>query len=307
MTPHSRRVRAAPQEVRTDTHAAGGMAAAVCRHADTKNPGQQGRPGPGPTFLLLLLALLAGCAASPEGFDGARFLAVLTAAERSADAGPHDEQAAQLVRDARSAAADVNAYTALFEKQQCVDGRLRPLETVELALREDPFSVRMKWISRVDRGRDVLYVEGENNDRLRVYTGNLPVPAVLDLDPEGALALEGSRYPITRMGLRTLARGLLLYRGESQPAAPESFRDLGSLDLDGRAVRVVGRRMTGDEPGLLLFGLDAESRLAVMVARYAAPSDDCSPPQLLDLYRYRRLNLRATLDPAVFDFARFHR
>jgi len=271
---------------------------------------------------VLAAALSAGCNGSRAAFDGRPWLARLEEAEARPDGAgdPGDgRDAYELALRAGAAAARLNEYAARFEKQERVGGRVRPMEEIDAAVREEPLSVHLRWVGRVDRGKEALYVDGENDDRVRVRAGHLPAPVVLNVEPDGALAMKTSRHPITHIGLRTLARGLLQRRDEASPAPPESFRLLGRLTLDGRRVSVIGRRTVtpspGETPDSLVCGLDDASGLPVFVARYGAPSE-ATPSQsgdggagspdgtpLLGFYRYRRVQ-PGPLPDGTFDFAR---
>ena len=243
------------------------------------------------------IALLAGCGEKIIGpaFDGTVYLTRLRE-EPQGEAGTKGYSLAVLALEAAEA---LDTYTARFEKQERIGGRLRPLEEVEVTIREDPLSVRMRWVGRIDRGKDALYVEDENDDRLRVYTGHKSVKMRLNLDPDGDTAMKGNRHPMTDMGLLTLARGLLQGAGESAPAAKESFHYLGRSRLLGREVRLVGRRTfaAGDAPPQhVLYALDAERGFPLMAVRYDGDG------RLVELYRYRNVNPAVKVPDQVFDF-----
>ena len=66
------------------------------------------------------------------------------------------------------------------------------------------------------KGREVIYVQGRNDDKLLVHTPGLSDRpwARCALDPKGFLAMQGEHYPITEIGLANLCRQLI-QRGES--------------------------------------------------------------------------------------------
>jgi len=232
-------------------------------------------------------------------FDAAEFVRRL---RKAIAAGPaSDGKGYELARRAVDAAASLNLYSARFEKQECIGGILRPVEQMEAWVRETPRAVRLRWVGAVDPGKDVLYVEGQNGDRLRVYAGHLFLKVRLDLDPTSEAAMKDNRHPITRMGLATLASGLLLNVGESVPAAAEEFHVLGRAVLDGQTVDVVGRAAAGDGPeqpsALLIYCLDDQTHLPALGARY----DDGG--NLLESYRYSAVTPLVTVSDRVFDFA----
>lgn len=260
------------------------------------------RSGRAPTGRLMFIALvaiafLAGCGHGEirPAYDGAAYLVRL----RNEPPSQSGTKGYSLAVRALKAAEALDTYTARFEKQERIGGRLRPLEEVEVAIREDPLSIRMKWVGRIDRGKDALYVEDENDDRLRVYTGHKSLKMRLNLDPDGDTAMKGNRHPMTGLGLLTLARGLLQGAGEAAPAPKESFRHLGRSRLLGREVNLVGRRTfpAGDAPPQhVLYALDAERGFPLMAVRYDGRG------RLVELYCYKKVDPAADLPEAIFDF-----
>jgi Protein of unknown function (DUF1571) len=269
--------------------------------------------------LLLVLgamAMLAGCDGHREAFEGRIWLRKLQAIEADPKSPDTSGEAYRLARAAVAAADRLDGYTAIFEKQERIGGKLRPLETVETVVREDPLSVLMTWTGDVDAGKQALYVEDENDDRVRVYAGHLPAPFTVNVEPDGTLAMKNCLQPITSMGLATLSRGVLQHRSEPRPAPLAGFHLLGRITFDGRTLLLVGRTIIadGDAPtDTLLYGLDARTHLAVMLVRYGPPAERTActhcpsgtrwhgPQRLLALYRYRCINLDANLPDDQFD------
>ena len=100
----------------------------------------------------------------------------------------------------------ISDYTATFVKQERVDGELTDRQVIQIKMRHAPFSIYMKWLVG-DKGRQLLYVHGQNNGKMLVQLGGWKsrFPA-LKLDPNGKLAMKESRYPITKAGLLELVR-----------------------------------------------------------------------------------------------------
>lgn len=104
-------------------------------------------------------------------------------------------------------------YTATFSKQEFIGGALSENQVINLKCRHKPFSVYMKWIVG-DKGQELLYVDGENEQKMLVKMGGLKgrlVPT-LKLDPHGSLAMQECRYPITKAGIKALAETIIEYR-----------------------------------------------------------------------------------------------
>ncbi len=102
----------------------------------------------------------------------------------------------------------VSHYTATFLKQERIDGEMTERQVMLLKMRHSPFSVYLKWLEGGDVGREVLYVKGQHNNKMLVHVGGIKgrfLPS-LKLDPNGSLAMEEARYPITTAGLLELVK-----------------------------------------------------------------------------------------------------
>ena len=111
------------------------------------------------------------------------------------------------IREAETAHGQVGDYRAIFHKQERVEGKLTEEETVLFKF-ERPFKVYMKWVKSPYKGRELLYVEGWNNNRMMVRDSGITGMITVNLDPKGSLAMKGNRRPITDSGLDHLRRGI---------------------------------------------------------------------------------------------------
>lgn len=104
---------------------------------------------------------------------------------------------------------EVRGYSCTFRKVERIQGRLRPLEKIEVHFREEPFSVYFHWLEGAGLARKVIFVKGENNNNLLA----LPILKLLGIreravdDPD---AKKTGRYTIDQFGIylgakRTLA------------------------------------------------------------------------------------------------------
>ena len=106
-----------------------------------------------------------------------------------------------------------HSYQAKFSRRERVRGELRSAEVIRMKIRHKPFSLYMKWLVG-DKGREVLYVDGENDCQMIVKLGGLKgrlLPA-LNLDPCGSRAMAESRHPVTKAGILALTKELLAKR-----------------------------------------------------------------------------------------------
>lgn len=129
-------------------------------------------------------------------------------------------------------------YTATFFKRELVNGSMGDGQVVHLKLRHQPFSVYMKWIVG-DKGRELLYVDGENDGNMLVKVGGLKgrlLPCI-KLEPTSTMALNESRHPVTNVGLLNLCKRMLKHRRE-ELAAPKlqlKCRLVANQQVDGVA------------------------------------------------------------------------
>ena len=69
-----------------------------------------------------------------------------------------------------------------------IKGKMKKPETIYMKFKK-PFKVYMKWIKNPHKGRELIYVRGRNNDKLKVHIGgflNLFLPAI-NLSPDATL------------------------------------------------------------------------------------------------------------------------
>jgi len=111
--------------------------------------------------------------------------------------------ALKLASESLAALDKLEDYSATFIKSELL-GRKLNNSRMELKLREEPFSVYLKFL-QPSTGREVIYVQGENKDQLQVHdVGFASLAGTLSLDPKGSLAMDGNRYPVSQIGMRNM-------------------------------------------------------------------------------------------------------
>ena len=100
----------------------------------------------------------------------------------------------------------VKGYTCTFQKQERLEGRLQSTEIIDIACREEPFSVYFQWSKGERLAERSLYVEGENEGSMLARpAGKLARAVAGDVvirDPEGRDARQSGRYSIKDFGLK---------------------------------------------------------------------------------------------------------
>jgi hypothetical protein len=216
-----------------------------------------------------------------------------------ASAGDAPVDLDQILRQSEQVLARVDNYTAILHKQERVMGKLLPAETVALKFKK-PFRVYMKWVVEPHKGREALFVQGTNENRLKGHAGGLLGVVTLNLDPNGALAMKGNRHPITDTGLETLVAKLA--------TNVRLGRANGELEVLDRGEETVFGRKTTRQEGVFpkakantyychraVVNIDTELKVPIKVQLF----DEAD--ELVELYGYEDLRLNAGLTEKDFD------
>ena len=154
---------------------------------------------------------------------------------------------------------EVHGYTATLEKQEFLAGKLGPVEVVDVAFREEPFSVLMKWktppAGRADRA---LYVEGANDGKTLARPANRAarfLVGVVARDSDGPEARSAGRYPLPEFGLKKATERTLAAWSAAQKRGNLKVEYLGTRPLAeaGKKECYVPRRTCDppDEEGIV--------------------------------------------------------
>lgn len=202
------------------------------------------------------------------------------------------------LRLAEQRLAQVENYEAVFHKQERIRGNLTQMETMLYKFKR-PYKVYMKWIKEPYNGRESLYVEGCNNNLIKVHECGL-LGLRLDLDPRGSLVMKGSRHPITDSGIENVVSliGRELRKGIRKGEL--SIRRQGEETVYGRATRLV-EIVFPETPSKgyycyrAIINIDAENELPVRIQIFDWDN------LLVENYGYEAVALNAGLTDADFD------
>jgi hypothetical protein len=191
-------------------------------------------------------------------------------------------------------------YTAIMTKRCRVDGRLSDYQQAFVKIRNRradhdrlsvPLSVYMKFRHPdAIRGREVIWVEGRNGGKLVAHDTGIKGLIRVSLDPHGAMAMRGQRYPIMEIGLENLAKKML-EKGERDRQHGECFVTFS------RNARVAERPCVVfqiDHPvkrshfeffrAQVFF--DDELKMPIRYASWSWPNDEEGHPVLEEEYTY---------------------
>ncbi len=207
--------------------------------------------------------------------------------------------------------ASVPDYTASMFRQERINGTLSEEQNIDLKVRHEPFSVYMKWNSG-DRGRQLIYVQGQNNGNLLVQPGGIKgrLTGLLSLEPEGDLAMSESRHPITKAGLLQLGHTILEYQKKDIERGSGFVCELiDNQEFEGRACYLY--QIVYQSPEIhetyrksTVF-VDKELSLPICVKNYTwardASPETIDEETLVEFYAYTDLNIQKDLTASDFD------
>lgn len=218
----------------------------------------------------------------------------------------------------------VNDYTATMIKRERIKGELGNFEFMFVKIRnrkmngdklEVPLSVYLHFLKPDDiKGREVIWVEGQNNNKLRAHEGGFGkiLPSVW-LDPDGALAMRGNLHPIYDIGIENLVLKLIEKGKVVRALGPENCEISFTKNAKIKASKTVERTCTvlnvrhpqqlpNYEFHLAQIFIDDELQVPIRYAAYHWPTDpsDTTGP-VLEEYTYLHLKLDVGLTDLDFD------
>jgi len=214
-------------------------------------------------------------------------------------------------------------YTAILVKREKVGSKLTPECKMALKLKygepteqtapSRPVSAYLKSLKpKSQAGREVIWVQGRNDNKLTAHEAGLLGLVSVDLMPESRLALIGNRYPITEIGIEKLLRKLIERGERDRLLGPAKVRTTENVEMDGRKCRLM--EIIHESPTTLVDGktvefefnlaqlyIDDEQLIPLKYASFGWPKTPDGPPELLEEYSYLDLKFNVGLTEKDFD------
>jgi Protein of unknown function (DUF1571) len=221
-------------------------------------------------------------------------------------AQPIDESLRLLTR-AQQAFAGVHDYTCTLIKQERVRGTLTPLHVITMMVRNQPFSVYLKWHQPKECvGQEACYVAGKNGGNMRARSpGILGSVGFVSVDPNDPRAKKTSSHAITETGLGNMMRRFA-ERWEAERKLNRIVVKTGEYEYNKRRCIRCETAYTQTVPGMPFYRsviyFDKELALPIRVELYDWPREGGKPGgELLETYSYVNLRLNPNLPDSVFD------
>jgi hypothetical protein len=215
--------------------------------------------------------------------------------------------------------ANITDYTATLAATERVNGRLSPQNVMEIKVIDGdasddaattppdrPLHAYVKFVEpSATAGQEVIYIAGENDNKLIAHKGGSFNFMRVNLKPTGMFAMQGTKYPIYDLGFAVLLQKLI--------AKGERDREVGDC-----IVQVVDDEMIGDRACRLIQVLhpdqkpefdfhiaeiyfDTELLLPLKYASYLWPEKAGGEPPLEEEYIYTNVRINPGLTRDDFD------
>jgi hypothetical protein len=214
----------------------------------------------------------------------------------------------RLARKAVDQERSMNNYMCRIRRREQVNGKDQPEEIIMLKFCRAPLSIHCKWLGDEAKGREIVYVRGQNDNRVQILTGKGDMFGAgnrMSFALESPIVRSKSRYPITEAGLGAAVirfSGLIdaIERGQSN-AGSARYLGLQSRSEFPKPAEVVEQQIP---PGLetflprggtRYFYFDEATGLPTVVTTF-----DESKHQV-EYYHFDRLQCSLNLDNSDFD------
>ncbi len=199
----------------------------------------------------------------------------------------------------------LRGYSATLTKRERIGGKVEGPQQMAVKVRHKPYSVHMKFIQPF-AGREVLYNESRNNGKLVALAHDWKRRfGKVKLDPNGAMAMAGQRYPITMTGIYNLTAELVKIAEQDVKYGECTVRYRTDIPVDKRPTTMI--EATHPVPRsnfrfhIARIFIDNELRIPVAYSAYSWPTAAGGKPVLEEEYIYTNVKLNPGLTDADFD------
>lgn len=253
--------------------------------------------------IVLGFGVLLGAGAIAHGQPGPRKGVVPAAA--SAEQLSFD-QPLNWMYEARTNYTAVKDYTCMLVSQERVNGKLLDQNIMQMKVKAQPFSVYLRWLApESEKSREVVYVQGKNNGKMRVKSKQTGILGFVSIDPTDPRVFQNSRHSILEAGIGNMIeqtiRAWEIDRGTGKakvlPAVPVSYNR-----RECYRVEVVHLERSPQAPcyRTVIF-LDKVSKLPIRLENYDWPQKGGSDGgEKLEEFSYPNLQFNTGLTDAEF-------
>lgn len=210
---------------------------------------------------------------------------------------------------------EVEDYTGRMIKRERIKGVLGGEVQMEFKIRTRresdgkvarPLSAYLKFLEpKSARGREVIWTEGANGNKLSGHEGGFLNLVRVELDPKGMLAMIDNKYPITEIGLTRLVEKLIEKGERDRLIGPCEVRIVEDQRVGDRVCRLIQVTHTQPDPRfdfhIAQIFIDTERVIPLRYAAFMWPKEPGGEPLLEEEYTYLDVKLNVGLTDTDFD------
>ena len=209
----------------------------------------------------------------------------------------------------------IHDYSAILTKRCRENGVLSESQHIAVKVRHRreeagrktiPMSVYMNFLKPDGvKGREVIWVEGQNNGNMVAHEGGLKNVLTVNLAPNGSMAMRGQRYPVTEVGMKKLIEKMLekgLRERQLGDCEVNFYRDVAVGTRKCTAIEIVHptAKPQFDFHRAQLF-FDDEYKMPIRYVSWMWPSGPDNQPVLDEEYYYSNVKTNVGLTDSDFD------
>jgi len=206
-------------------------------------------------------------------------------------------------------------YTASLVKRERIDGKLGNEEFLFIKVRHEkkvgekivqPLSFYLKFLApKSVAGREVIWVQGRDDDRMIAHGNGLTSFFKVHLHPTDKMAMYGNRYPLTELGIETLALRMLQKGRQDQKHGECNVNIDRHATINDRPCTKIQIVHPDKQPyfefHIAEIFIDDEYNVPVRYAAYSWPAEKGGEPVLEEEYTYRDLKFNVGLTSKDFN------
>jgi hypothetical protein len=236
---------------------------------------------------LLFLFLLSFSAAAPA------------TSSAGGEADSSGKALAELKRS-QERADSLTAYTLTLIKQERIRGRLNEEQNIFVKWKK-PSMIYLKINSGNDRGREIIYVKGKNNDKMIVSPGGILGAITIKISPESRVAMRNNRHSVVEAGMAATIKRInsTIREDMKKPGHGIHLSCLG-VEMYGETETIhirVEKSSYADRTEIYLYNDSINGRSHLI---YAIHSYD-KKGSLIESYTYKDINAKVKLTEVDFD------
>jgi hypothetical protein len=197
----------------------------------------------------------------------------------------------------------ITDYTATLTRQERIGDILTEKNTSRAKIRNElenqPLSVYIYFTQPVGvRGREVIWVDGENENKITAHEGGLLNLFRVVQPHDGFIAMMGSRYSIAETGIQRLMATLIQHalHDRKYGECEVQLSEVQSAGVACRRIRVVHPiKREYFIFHIVEVDIDLQRNIPVRLASWMWPETDGGEPQLTEEYIYTDIKLNVGL------------